>query len=143
MPRSYISVKLDKQIRERAKNRCAYCLSPQHLVMGKLEIEHIHPVSKGGGNEEENLTLSCRICNGHKGDKTTAVDPETEEVMPLFNPNTQNWFEHFKWSEDGVQVIGLTPVGRATVQALHLDIDKEAINVRERWVSVGWHPPQE
>ena len=35
----------------------------------------------------------------------------------------------------------LTTRGRATVVALHLDKDPDALNVREAWVEVGWHPP--
>lgn len=31
-----------------ARNRCGYCPSPQHLVMARLEIEHIIPRAKGG-----------------------------------------------------------------------------------------------
>lgn len=42
---------------------CSYC--------GKkdvpLEIDHIHPKSKGGSNRVSNLTLACRFCNQKKG----------------------------------------------------------------------------
>jgi hypothetical protein len=41
MTRPYISVESDRLVREAAKNRCGYCLSPQQLVMARLEIEHI------------------------------------------------------------------------------------------------------
>jgi hypothetical protein len=44
-----------QQVRITARNRCGYCLSPQHLVMARLEIEHIAPLSKGGSNDEANL----------------------------------------------------------------------------------------
>ncbi len=143
MSRTHISIGLDREIRERAKNRCAYCLSPQHLVMGKLQIEHIKPIAKGGDDDKDNLTLACSICNGHKSDKFEAVDPISGDIIPLFNPNTQDWFEHFYWSDDGLRIGGLTPVGRATVQALHLDRDEDAIEVRKYWVAVNWHPPKE
>jgi hypothetical protein len=117
-------------------------LSPQHLVMARLEIEHILPVGKGGSDDESNLWLACPICNGHKSDKTEAVDPVTGTTVPLFNPRTQVWGEHFAWSEDGVRIIGTTPVGRATVEALWLDRDVEALEVRRYWVMAGWHPPR-
>ena len=120
MNRPYISVEVERRVRATAKNRCGYCLSPQHLVMARLEIEHIIPLSKQGSNNESNLWLACPICNGHKSNKTTAVDPETNETLKLFNPRTQVWSEHFQWTEDGLRVVGLTPTGRATVAALHL-----------------------
>lgn len=31
-----------------------------------LQIEHIHPKSKGGSNRASNLTLACRCCNEKK-----------------------------------------------------------------------------
>ncbi len=111
--------------------------------MARLEIEHIIPLSKQGSNDEENLWLSCPICNRYKSDKTTGVDPETGEGVNLFNTRTQIWSEHFQWSEDGLQIIGKTPVGRATVVALHLSDDPDALEVRSYWVMAGWHPPSD
>ena len=45
------------------------------------------------------------------------------------------------WSEDGLRVLGRTPTGRATVAALHLDDDPDALIVRSYWILAGWHPP--
>jgi len=141
MPRKPIPIELAKRIRETAGNRCGYCLSPQHLVMARLEIEHIVPLARGGSDEENNLWLACPLCNNHKSDKTEAVDPETEKSVLLFNPRIQRWSDHFRWSDDGIRIIGLTPVGRATVAALHLSDDPDALEVRSYWVIAGWHPP--
>jgi hypothetical protein len=69
------------------------------------------------------------------------ADPVTGEMIPLYDPRTQDWLEHFKWSDDGVHIIGLTPVGRATVAALRLSDDPNALIVRSYWVAAGWHPP--
>ncbi|MBE9061042.1 HNH endonuclease [cf. Phormidesmis sp. LEGE 11477] len=138
----YISVDLSQRIRVSAQNRCGYCLSPQRLVMARLEIEHIVPLAEGGTNDESNLWLACPLCNGHKSRKIKAVDPETEKTAPLFNPRTQLWCEHFRWSDDGTRVVGITPIGRATVAALCLDSDSDAIEVRRYWIEAGWHPPE-
>lgn len=143
MARVYLPVELVQRVRSDALERCGYCLCPQTLVMARLWIEHLTPRAKGGSDEESNLWLSCPICNGHKADKTHEVDPETGQTVPLFNPRTQNWFEHFRWSADGLRVIGLTPLGRATVAALHLSDDPVALTVRSYWVTTGWHPPKE
>lgn len=141
MPREYLPVEVVRRVREAARNRCGYCLSPQRLVMARLEIEHLIPVANGGSNDEANLWLSCPLCNGHKSDRTSALDSETGEAVPLFNPRTQRWPEHFQWSADGLRIIGRTPIGRATVAALHLADDPDAIIVRGYWVAAGWHPP--
>jgi hypothetical protein len=143
MARFYISVEIERRVRTDARNRCGYCLSPQRLVMARLEIEHIIPISKGGSNDESNLWLACPLCNRYKSDKTTGVDRETSETVRLFNPRTQVWFEHFSWSEDGLRIVGKTPTGRATVAVLHLSDDADALEVRSYWVLAGWHPPED
>jgi len=129
MARKHIPIEIDHRIRQVARNRCGYCLSPQHLVMARLEIEHIIPISKGGSDEESNLWLACPLCNRYKGDKTSSLDTETGEIVPLFNPRLQIWSEHFRWTQDGLRIVGLTPIGRATVTALHLSDDPDGLIV--------------
>ena len=143
MVRRVIPAEIDRRVREAARHRCGYCLSPQRLVMARLEVEHTIPLAKGGTDDETNLWLACPICNGHKSDKTIALDPDTGATVPLFNPRTQVWAEHFAWSDDGILIIGRTPIGRATVVALHLSDDPDALEVRSYWVLAGWHPPED
>lgn len=82
----YIPKEIDRRVRVMACNRCGYCLSPQHLVMARLEIEHILPISKGGSNDESNLWLACPLCNRYKSDKTIALDPSRK---PLYRSLTR------------------------------------------------------
>jgi hypothetical protein len=111
------------------------------VVYGTLEVEHIIPQAKGGGDEEENLWLACRMCNQYKGTQTHAADPLTGRRTRLFNPRTQRWSRHFRWSEDGAQIVGRTACGRATVIALNMN-NPIAIRVRRKWIEAGWHPPK-
>jgi hypothetical protein len=138
-----ISQELREKVKKAAQNRCGYCLAPQKLMMARLEIEHLQPSSKGGTDGEENLWLACPFCNAHKADKVEGLDPFSKDVVKLFNPRLQVWHEHFEWHEDGTKIIGKTIIGRATVSALHLDSDADAIETRRAWVSVGWWPPKE
>jgi hypothetical protein len=108
----------------------------------RLHVEHIIPKDAGGLTSEENLCLACQSCNRSKWYNTHARDPISTQIVPLFNPNTQNWFEHFRWSEDGARIIGLTPCGRATVIALQLN-NPYMVRAREFWVKAGEHPPRE
>jgi hypothetical protein len=43
MVRVYIPVELVRRVRQAAQNRCGYCLSPQHLILGRLQYEHRLP----------------------------------------------------------------------------------------------------
>jgi HNH endonuclease len=136
----YISEVIKTRVREAARNRCGYCQSLQKYVLGILEIEHIIPTAAGGSDDEDNLWLSCRLCNGYKGMQTSVVDPVSDKTISLFNPRTQKWSQHFAWSEDGIYIFGLTACGRGTVVALQLN-NVYALTVRQAWTSVGWHPP--
>ncbi len=111
--------------------------------MARLEIEHIIPLARGGDNAEANLWLACPICNRYKGDKVMARDPLTGASVPLFNPREQVWTEHFCWIDNGLRIQGLTPIGRATVQVLHLSDDPDVLEVRSYWILAGWHPPED
>ena len=83
-----------------------------------MNIEHIIPLSRGGRSDESNLCLACAWCNSYKWAQTHGVDPETHVEISLFKPRTQQWHNHFRWSENGVSIIGLTAIGHATVDAL-------------------------
>ncbi len=91
--------------------------------------------------EFENLCQACRPCNEFKGDLVEVVDPLSGQMVALFHTRTQVWNAHFEWSFDGVQIIGLTDVGRATVVALQMN-NLTIVTARRRWVIAGWHPPE-
>jgi 5-methylcytosine-specific restriction endonuclease McrA len=105
-----------------------------------MTFDHILPVSKGGDISFENLCLACRSCNEFKSDTTEAKDPVTDEIVPLYNPRTQRWSEHFYWSEDGTKVEAKTTIGRVTIFTLRMNnpVIKAA---RLRWTIALWHPP--
>jgi len=137
---SAITAEVRDRVRRQAGDRCGYCHSPQRLVLGPLEVDHIVPAARGGTDDEQNLWLACRMCNSAKGSRTRLLDPVTGRSVRLFNPRRQAWSRHFAWSADGTQIIGLTACGRATVIALRLN-HPIAVLVRREWVQVGWHPP--
>ncbi len=47
------------------KGRCAYCGRAHRIDY--LEIDHKHPVSRGGSDDVDNLQLLCTSCNMRKG----------------------------------------------------------------------------
>jgi len=136
----YISVELERRVRERFGNCCAYCRTAEDLTVAIFEIEHIVPRSAGGETELENLGLSCPTCNRYKSDLMLAHDPVTQADVPLFHPHQHRWLEHFSWTEDATQIVGMTPIGRATIGALKMN-RPQIIRVRRMWVAMGEHPP--
>lgn len=106
-----------------------------------MTVDHIVPQAQGGETTLENLCFACRRCNEFKGSSTSAQDPLTGETVALFYPRQHIWTDHFQWDESGSLLMGLTAVGRASIVALNLN-NPEIVDVRRRWVSVGWHPPQ-
>lgn len=142
MSRPYVSVQLAARVRADAGHRCGYCRSDERITGSLLSIEHILPIVAGGLTERDNLWRSCRECNERKGAQLQAIDPESGEVVTLYNPRTQRWRDHFRWSDDGLLIIGLTTIGRATVALLDLNRPHQIV-ARQRWVLVGWHPPDD
>lgn len=142
MNRPYVSAQVAAQVRADAGHRCGYCQSDERLTGSLLSIEHILPIAAGGLTERANLWRSCRECNERKGAQVQARDPETGIFVTLYNPRTQRWGDHFRWSEDGLLIIGVTPTGRATIIAVDLNRPHQIV-ARQRWTLVGWHPPEE
>jgi hypothetical protein len=102
-------------------------------------LEHIIPSSQGGSDNQRNRALACAACNLAKIDKTTGQDLETGARVELFNPRSQAWDEHFEWSDDEETIVGLTPVGRATVETL--DMNGESRRAARRfWFDAGLLP---
>ncbi|PYP82903.1 MAG: HNH endonuclease [Blastocatellia bacterium AA13] len=142
MTETQVPSELRRLVVERARNRCEYCrylglYSPQ-----SLSIDHIVPRRAGGATLEHNLALSCQGCNGHKAARTSATDPVSGSTVPLFNPRQERWRDHFTWSEDFLEIAGLTPIGRATVETLQLNRDG-LVNTRAVLYAVGRHPELE
>lgn len=121
-------------VRRRAGNRCEYCRVPQEATpFIPFHIEHIRARQHLGRDDPQNLALACDRCNAFKGPNLVSVDPETDEVVPLFNPRQDEWTEHFL-TERG-EITGLTPTGRATVRLLNMNAPRR-VQLREEWYDV-------
>jgi hypothetical protein len=142
MSQSYIPTSLRKQTIADFQGRCAYCHTLTAITGTRLVIDHILPEGLGGQTVLENLCLACHACNEFKGTRIEFEDEVTGKVVPLFHPRQQHWNDHFCWSQDKAEIVGLTPIGRVTVVALKMN-HLEIVEARRRWIAVGWHPPQD
>jgi hypothetical protein len=90
--------------------------------VGRFPVDHILPRSRGGQTFLANLALACAHCNARKWAFTDMTDPMTGDTAPLFNPRTQTWSDHFRWSRARqIYIEGRTPCGRATVARLQMN----------------------
>ena len=123
----------------RANNRCEYCTLSQEGQEATFHVDHVIPVSAGGQTIPENLALACVSCSLRKAARQMIFDLESHDQVPIFNPRQDSWQKHFRWQ--GVRVIGLTAIRRATIDAL--DLNRELIlSIREVEMLFQRHPPQ-
>jgi HNH endonuclease len=139
MRRVYLSNALKKLVFTRACGYCEYCQCHVDFTTEPFSIEHISPVAKGGNNDPINLALACLGCNIFKSDKTQFLDIMSQEIVPIFNPRTMLWQEHFIWDEKLTALIGKTAIGRATIEGLQLN-RKQLKNLRRALIAIGEHP---
>ena len=135
------SASLRRQVRQRANAICEYCQCPADYSVQSFECEHIIPIASGGATALENLAYACGGCNRAKGRKIDQPDPDSDQVVSLFNPRQDHWRDHFAWNPDFTLMIGLTAIGRATIAALHLN-RPGVINLRRALILANVHPPR-
>ena len=122
-------------VRRRADDRCEYCRLPQAAApFFTFHIDHIRARQHGGTDEPSNLALSCPDCNACKGPNLSSVDPQTDGVVPLFNPRVHLWKDHF--AVQGPRVEGRTEIGRATVRLLDMN-EAERLDMRAELLARG------
>lgn len=129
-----MDAKLREFVRERAGQRCEFCRLPQAFSELRLHVEHIIPRQHRGGDEADNLALACPACNLHKGTNLTGIEPDTGQVIALFNPRMDHWEAHF--ALEGIRVVGRTPKGRTTAWLLDMN-DESRLRVRAILQSIG------
>lgn len=91
-------IPVSKKVRFEAFKRdaftCGYCgATPPGVV---LELDHIQPVSKGGGNEIDNLITSCFDCNRGKSDQLLSSIPATLIEKTKIEKETELQLKEYK-----------------------------------------------
>jgi len=125
---------LERTVRERAQRLCEYCRSPEVRSKLPFVLDHIVAKQHGGKTDVENLALCCGFCNRHKGPNLAGLDPDTGALTRLFHPRRDRWREHFR--PRGARLVGLTPVGRATIRVLAMN-DERQVALRRALIREG------
>ena len=140
MAKINISIELREEVRSRANKCCEYCKSQDKYSPTTFTIDHIIPLSLNGTSNFDNLAYACFLCNRLKSNKLKSFDVISEKWIALYNPRIDIWDNHFIWSEDTVHIIGLSTIGRSTVNELKLNREK-LIEYRTCLMLFGTHPP--
>lgn len=119
-------------VRERAEDRCEYCRLPQAGYELSFHVEHIIAKQHQQCDDPSNLALACNKCNLHKGTNLVTIDEVTGDRVDLFNPRTDSWDDHFAFI--GPEIVGLTPMGRATARLLQMNTERRLI-LRQRLIA--------
>ena len=69
-----------------------------------------------------------------KGPNLTAIDPITQQIVPLFNPRDNDWPDHFSIVDN--QIVGKTEIGRATLSLLNMN-HPDRVQLRAELSNIG------
>lgn len=135
--KSAIPERLRRQVQERARGRCEYCLVHESDMYYPYEADHVIAEKHGGPASLDNLAWACLYCNRFKGTDLASLDPDSQKVVFLFHPREQRWNRHFRLNVARIE--GITASGRATVALLRLN-DPERVTFRLRLIELGYYP---
>jgi len=143
-------------VRLRARDACEYCLMP---TTGQFHIDHIIPsthwedymggrlpelppdMPRRGTDHLDNFAWACPFCNVAKGQQT--VRRLGRDSHRLFDPRHDHWEEHFVFLHNYLFIVGVSPVGEATEQALQFNSGRinGPLGARHDAVLVRRYPP--
>lgn len=84
-----------------------------------LPVRPHHRAIPRRADRRREFAYACFHCNSFKGPNVAGVDPVTNDIVRLFHPRRDAREEHLQWQNE--LIIGLTPVGRATLRVLRLN----------------------
>jgi hypothetical protein len=134
---SDINDELRNEVARRAGQRCEYCLINEDDAGFPHHVDHIRSRKHGGSSTPDNLAYACVVCNRHKGSDVASIDPDTGEVVLLFDPRRGRWADHFRLN--GALIEPISSIGRATARLLQLNAP-ERILERRLLQSLGRYP---
>jgi hypothetical protein len=134
MSTTHIPLAIRRQVRERARECCEYCLIPEAMTWATHTIDHIVAEKHGGATAADNLSVACILCNARKGSDLTSIDEQTGSIEPLFHPRRDRWTDHFQLVLGRIEP--RTATGRVTIRLLRLN-DHERVQERQLLVVVG------
>jgi HNH endonuclease len=122
------------RVAERAGNRCEYCRIRTSVSSVPFQLDHVIAEKHSGAKQFTNLAWACLHCNSFKGPNLAGVDHQTGEIVRLFNPQSDDWDDHFQWQ--GPVLIGRTAIARVTIDVLRISFQYR-VALRESLMDEG------
>jgi hypothetical protein len=97
------------------------------------------PLARGGEDTAANWALACRACNLYKAAPVSGPDPASAAMVCLFHPRADRWDNHIHVAPESGELVGRTPIGRATVMRLGLNSAAQ-VAARRQWMRLGLFP---
>jgi HNH endonuclease len=105
----------------------------------RLRLSISSLLSRQGANDEANLALACRSCNLRKGNRISGVASDSNTEVRFFQPRQNQWNEHFQVDTESGLVMGITAVGKVTVENLEMNSTAQ-VSARQLWIRLGLFP---
>jgi 5-methylcytosine-specific restriction endonuclease McrA len=75
-------------VSDRASHACEYCLMPEIAVFVSHEIDRAIAQKHGEQRDDNNLALTCTICNKYKGSNLASIASRNREIVRLIHSKT-------------------------------------------------------
>ncbi|PTB96327.1 hypothetical protein C9994_07945 [Marivirga lumbricoides] len=79
-PKGLLENEISSKIKKEHNYKCSYCQSVFNDA--SLQIDHVHPVSRGGTNNTYNLTPACKKCNMEKSNRDPLQYLASKGIIP-------------------------------------------------------------
>lgn len=144
-------------VRLRAGDACEYCLHP---TSGQFHVEHIIPQGlwqdyaanrlssvplqpgRRGPDHISNFAWSCPFCNQGKQERVS--HRLGQRAHRFFDPRHDVWPDHFVFLHNYLIIVGVTPIGQATVAGLSFNAGEPEgpLGTRHDTILNGRYPPE-
>ena len=88
------------------------------------------------------LAATPALAQSHGRDGAAHVSssgPASDAVVRLFHPREDQWEDHFQVAPESGEIVGRTPIGRATVARLGINSAAQ-VAARQQWMRLGLFP---
>lgn len=75
------AVSVHRTPRSSGQGHCGYCLLPEAFSLATPWVDHLVAEKHDGQTAEDNLALSCVLCNQHKGTDLASIEPRTAQLQ--------------------------------------------------------------